>query len=354
MAIRQMIVNRRSGFLYLVLLLFTSSSATAEWLANAGAGLSYKDNYNLQNGNYDNIALEQVSRTGTELSAAFSWQSLQAAGGYSIDLQGMLDKASNSNNKISNLNLSVSRLQPLSAQWMSRLSGSLIRYTNDDFTVNNFNGLSFAVTAGYFAKDRQGLDINLNWITEDHDQDPQSLYKIQRLGSGIVYYFPSQPGSIRNSFSFAMQKHDSNDDRRDAFSLLSSLDVDQLWWGKNLFRLTLSWRQDQYDQAYTPSPGSPMFPTLFSAPGFAAMDPGTGSGGGAGTGGPGSGNPGGGINTTDARKDNQLYLTASYRRQISQQLRLFISANGGKYISVSVPGRQTFYNLFAGVRWYTN
>ncbi|HHJ35126.1 MAG TPA: hypothetical protein ENJ87_05115 [Gammaproteobacteria bacterium] len=333
-----MSVKGKYPYLSIFLLFFSSYSVASEWLANIGVGLSYSDNYALQNGNYDNIAEGDTNRTGTELAGALSWQSLETEGGYSVDLSATVDEATDSNNTISNFSLSASRLQAVSKQWMARFSGALTQHRNDEFTSNSFTAASLSATAGYFSEDRQGLDLTLNWIIEDHDQNPRSLYKTQRIGTSAVYYLPYEPGETRYSASFAMQKHYSDDARRDAFSLLSSLEMNQLAWRDNVFRFSLNWRRDEYDEAYSSSTGT--------SPLQAHGNP-----GGGGPSGPSPGDTGNVTSTTKPRTDRQLYLSAVYQYRISRQFRFFISANGGRYMSVV--GNQNFYNLFAGVRWYT-
>ena len=110
---------------------------------------------------------------------------------------------------------------------------------------------------------------------------------------------------------------------------------------------------------FSPPTGSGTGSNTGSGPGSGGMTGGFGggnmNGGNMGSGSSGNGSTGGSsagnINTTDSRTDNQLYLTITLRRQLTKQTGLFLSANGGKYLSVA--GGQTFYNLFAGINWYT-
>ena len=330
---------------FLSALLF-SQPVAAEWLANTGLGVTYSDNYALQNGDYTNIDQEVVDRTGTELSGAISWQSFKNNGGFSLDAAALLDKASDRDSQISNLSLSASRIQSLSQRWMARFTGRLLQYNNDDFTANAYDGIRLEATTGWFGENGRGVDMMLSWVDEDHNQNPESLYKIQRFGASAVYYFSYAADDVRNSVSLGVQQHDASDDRRDGSSLFFSTAMDQIRWGKNLLRLSVNWRQDRYDLAYTPQPGDQtggVMPPGTGVPGNPGMGPGTGPGTG-----PGSGAPA----TSEPRTDTQVYLSASYQYPLSRDFRLFINANTGRYSSVT--GKQSYYNLFSGIRWYFN
>ncbi len=318
----------------IALLCVTSFPAAAEWLASTGAGVNYNNNYSLQNGNYTNIQQSQTSRTGSELSGAVSWQQFKPEGGYSVDMKARIDRDLDTGSQLDNLLLSISKIKPLSRSWLTRLNAKLIRYNDDDYALNSFDGISLSATAGYFSPKGDGFDVKFSWLDEDHNQDAVAAYKTQRTTAGVNYFFAQARDEKAVSLSFSVQNNDSTESRRDALSLLASINVDDIWLGKNRLRITFNWRRDSYDESYTTTATDPFGPGMGSGGGF----PGFGGGGGA--------------VTTQQRVDQQLFATAGIQRKLSKKLRLTVSASAGSYSSIT--GDQTFFSLFSGLRWFIN
>ena len=321
--------------------LLFSQAASAEWLGSAGLGLSYSNNYSLQNGNYSNIQQNRVTRSGVEASAAASWQQFDPSGGVSVDMKALADRASDSGNQISNLQLGVSKILPLSPAWLTRFNARVTRYRDDDYLQNGYNGYSLSATAGYFSPQGDGFDLNLGWRDENHNVEPAASYRTQRTTAGVTWFFAAEPDEALPSVSLALQNHDSDEDRRDARSLLASFSLERIRLGRHIVALSLNWRQDNYDLPYTTFATDPI------GPGFGS---GSGSGFGGGMGGfPGSGGTSGATTTSENRIDRQLFASASVMHPLGKSLRGSLSASAGSYDSVT--GSQTFFNLYARLRW---
>lgn len=318
--------------------LLISLNAQAEWLGSAGAGLSYSNNYSLQNGNYSNITQSRYSRTGIELSAAGSWQDFKPEGGYSIDGRALLDRSTGSGSRISNLSLSASKILPLSQSWVSRFNGGIIRYRDDDYLQNGYDGLRLEATAGYFSPQGGGADFKLGWIDENHDQDVAASYRTRRTTAAVSWFFATRAGAAQPGVSLAIQQHTSTDARRDALSLLFSASLERIRLGRHSLSLSLNWRQDDYDQPFTTvstDPGGPLGGNPFGG----GMSPGGFPGPGGGT-----------LTSSQPRRDSQLFASASVQHPIGRDLLAALSASAGRYDSST--GSQTFFNLHARLRWF--
>ena len=322
--------------------LLFSQTASAEWLGSTGLGLSYSNNYSLQNGNYSNIQQNRVTRSGVEASAAASWQRFDPNGSISVDMKALADRASDSGNQISNLQLGVSKVLPLSPAWLTRFNARVMRYRDEDYLQNGYNGYSLSATAGYFSPEGDGFDLNIDWRDENHNVDPAASYRTQRMTAGLTWFFAAEPDEALPSVSLALQNHDSDEDRRDARSLLASFSLERIRLGRHVVALSLNWRQDNYDLPYTTFATDPI------GPGF-----GSGFGGGFGSGGmggfAGSGGTSGATTTSENRIDRQLFASASVMHPLGKSLRGSLSASAGSYDSVT--GSQTFFNLYARLRW---
>ncbi len=329
-------------------LLLAGNNASAKWLANIGAGETYNDNFSLQNGNYTNISQNRTTRTGTEFSGGVSWESFSNSGGYSIDLQGMLDRDNSNEQKLSNLTLIANRVQPLSIDWLLRFNGGLVNYEDEAYTANSYGGYSLGATLGYFGKQSSGVDITLNLDDEDHNQDANALYKLRRLGVKATYFFPTRPQSSQFNILAGVESVDSNDNRRDATSLLASINWEQIHFGKNQAILSLSWKRDTYAQSYTVTQSDQMSsyaPTKqnYKSSNYSSNNYNSGNGSYYNSGSSSS-------SSTQVRVDTQYYLTATVQRPFARSLRGSLSANAGYYSSDT--GDQTFVNVYARLRWY--
>jgi len=323
--------------------LLLGNSARAEWLGSTGLGLTYSNNYSLQNGNYSNIQQERITRSGVEARAAASWQQFDPDGGVSMDIKALADRATDSGNTISHLQLAASKLLPLTPAWLTRFSARVVRYRDEDYLQNGYDGFSLSATAGYFGSQGEGFDLNFSWRDEKHDADPAARYRMQRTTAGVTYFFAARADDARPGVSLALQNHDSDEDRRDALSLLASVSLQGIRLGRHSLALSLNWRQDDYDLPYT---------TFASDPAGPGAGPGTGPGSGGGGGfGPGSmgGSPGAGNSTSQNRSDRQLFFTASVQHPLGQSLRASLAVSGGRYTSVT--GQQNFFNLQTRLRW---
>ncbi len=313
--------------------LLLSFNTHAEWLGSAGAGLSYSNNYSLQNGNYSNITQSRYSRTGTEMTAAASWQDFKPDGGYSIDGRALLDRSTGSGSLISKLSLSASKILPLSRSWVTRFNGGIIHYRDDDYLQNGFDGLRLEATAGYFSPRGGGADFKLNWIDENHDQDAAASYRTQRTTAGVSWFFVTEAGAAQPALAFALQNHASTDARRDALSMLFSASLERIRLGRHSLSLSLNWRQDDYDQPFTTVSTDP------TGPFGGGMSPGGFPGPGGGT-----------LSSSQPRRDTQLFASASVQHPIGRDLLASLSTSAGRYDSVS--GQQNFFSLYARLRWF--
>jgi len=342
-------------------LLFLLSPAFSDVSTTLYTGITHSNNLEVQAGN--DILLDDevsLSRTGLETGLTLAKQSLNYAGGYSLQADVAFNKDLSANDDISRLSLSASKLSALTPDWLLRSQIGLNAYDNQALPTNSYKGLLLDTTLGYLSDRGGGTDFSLSLKRERHDQLSSDTYDMTRSSLGVTHYFSHTKESSYWSLQAALTRNNASDSGRDYDSLGLGVRLNRITWGAFNGQLGVNWQHDSYDQPVSLS----MVDNSSTQSSLGNMS----------TGNPSSSNTSpdnnsmsnvSPENTLDnlvevldmgnpiekKRKDNLYGLSLQLGRPLTPSLGLQLSASLGRYDSSGSDTSEDYYHVIAKLIW---
>ena len=319
----------------LFLFILYASPVRAEVSTSLYTGITHTSNLEVQTGN-DIQANDQdsLTRNGLETGLAWSKQSVDFTGGYVLDAKAIFNKDLSSNNDISSLLLSASKLSALSPNWLLRNSITANGYHNEALPSNSYKGISLNTTLGYLDDTGGGTDISLALVQEQHDQSSDDNYDMTRSSIGLTYYLPHPKNSAYWSVSSTLRNNNSDDNSRDYNSLLLGINRNAISLASFTGQFGAYWQYDNYDQPIRQSN------TTTTTTGNT----------------PGMNSPGMSLQTNTTtrikeRRDNLYYLSLQLGKPLTHSLSLQLSTSLGRYDSNINTKADNFYSAAINLVW---
>lgn len=296
-------------------------------------GLTSTHNLEVQAGTDINTNNQDAqNRQGFITGISMIKQSLDYTGGYTLLADASFNQglSGDTDNTISTLLLSASKLSALTPDWLLRNSISLNQYDNEALASNSYNGLLLETTFGYLDKVGGGNDISFSLKREQHHQIDQEAYDTTRSSLQLMHYFPHEKSSSYWSLNTALKNNNASDNRRDYDSVMLGINYQQ--WSLASFKgqLSFNWQYDRYDQLIRLSPRGNVIPNDNRGINRSGMD----------------------ITTSEKERRDHLYtLSLQLGKPLTPSIILQFSANFGVYNSTINADSEEFYRLATQLNW---
>jgi hypothetical protein len=298
-------------------------SSLADNHRNFSIGLTQTNNLEIQQG-------ESVKRIGISHDFSFLKQSLNYAGGYTLETQFNYNKSLDNTGDIARIHLAASRLLSLNNNWLMRSRAVLQHYNHQPVQINSYTALQLENTLGYLHTNNQGVDINLTWRLESHNQAENDHYKTRNIGLALSHYFPHQDQSAYWASHIGFTRYNADDKHRDFTRLSTGLEYRQWHIGKFTGSASLQWEYDQYKFKATPYCLSKLSKSQCTEEikEFQANN-----------------------SRQSKQKDHYIFSEISISQPIKKSVNLQLSASMGRYRSSIQNIDENFYRLSSRINW---